>query len=140
MVDRGDFQPFRDEQADEASHDNTTERTEPRPAPKPLTQMLRQPSEAIDKTLSGLDAMLGDLFDQALAHREANTHEVKTLGEALEAAATGWARLPWSAVGVEGEAEANRSAVTVRCLIRADGTVPDSETEPDLVAVLGRSY
>ncbi|MFI5845478.1 proline--tRNA ligase [Catenuloplanes sp. NPDC051500] len=80
------------------------------------------------------------LYDQALAHREANTHEVKTLAEALAASATGWARLPWSAVGTEGEAEANKSAVTVRCLIRPDGTVPDSENEPDLVAVLGRSY
>ncbi|WP_033343867.1 proline--tRNA ligase [Catenuloplanes japonicus] len=94
----------------------------------------------VEAVTAALTADQQALHDQALAHREANTHEVRTLGEALEAAATGWARLPWSAVGVEGEAEANRSAVTVRCLIRADGTPPDSQNEPDLVAVLGRSY
>ncbi|MDR7273321.1 proline--tRNA ligase [Catenuloplanes atrovinosus] len=94
----------------------------------------------VDAVVTALAADQGALYDAALAHREANTHEVKTLSEALEAAATGWARLPWSAVGVEGEAEANKQAVTVRCLIRADGTVPESETEPDLIAVLGRSY
>ena len=41
-----------------------------------------------------------------------------TLDEAIEAAQTGWARVPWDAVGVEGEAKANESAITVRCLIR----------------------
>jgi len=30
--------------------------------------------------------------------------------------------------------------VTVRCLTRADGTVPDSEDEPDLIAYLARAY
>ncbi|HEX5741981.1 MAG TPA: proline--tRNA ligase [Pilimelia sp.] len=80
------------------------------------------------------------LHDQALAARRARTVEVGTLGEALEAAATGWARVPWSAVGAAGEAEANAHGVTVRCLVRADGAVPDSEDEPDLVAVLSRAY
>jgi prolyl-tRNA synthetase len=28
----------------------------------------------------------------------------------------------------------------VRCLVRADGGVPDSEDEPDLVALVGRAY
>ena len=32
------------------------------------------------------------------------------------------------------------SAITVRCLTRADGSVPDSDTEPDLVAYVARSY
>jgi prolyl-tRNA synthetase len=30
--------------------------------------------------------------------------------------------------------------VTVRCLQRSDGTVPDADDEPDLVAIVGRSY
>jgi prolyl-tRNA synthetase len=80
------------------------------------------------------------LYDQALAHRESLTVEVSTLDEAIEAAGTGWARLPWAAVGEAGEARANAAAVTVRCLVRPDGSVPDSEDEPDLVAVLGRAY
>jgi prolyl-tRNA synthetase len=80
------------------------------------------------------------LYDEALARREANTHDVATLADALAVTAEGWARLPWSAVGVEGEANANAEGVTVRCLVRADGSVPDSEDEPDLVAYLARAY
>ncbi|GHD13146.1 type I secretion system permease/ATPase [Tianweitania populi] len=67
MVDRGDFQPFREEPADEASQDDTHAR--PSTASKPLAQMLRGPSEAIDKTLSNLDTMLGELFDQEMLQR-----------------------------------------------------------------------
>ena len=63
-----------------------------------------------------------------------------SVAEAIEAASAGWARLPWSAVGGEGEAELNAQGITVRCLVRADGGVPDSEDEPDLVAVVGRAY
>jgi prolyl-tRNA synthetase len=65
---------------------------------------------------------------------------VKTVDEAIEAAQTGWARVPWSAVGVEGEAKANQSAITVRCLVRPDGGVPDADDEADMVAILARSY
>ena len=50
------------------------------------------------------------------------------------------ARLPWAAVGAEGEARANAQGVTVRCLTRPDGGVPDSEDEPDLLAYLARAY
>ena len=80
------------------------------------------------------------LYDGALAHRESNTVDVKTLGEALEAAQTGWARVPWSAIGAEGEAEANGKAVTVRCLVNPDGSVPESEDAPDVLAILARAY
>jgi prolyl-tRNA synthetase len=80
------------------------------------------------------------LYDEALARREERTTQVRTLDEAMEAAGTGWARVPWSAVGVEGEARANQDAVTVRCLQRPDGSLPDSEDEPDLVAFLSRAY
>jgi prolyl-tRNA synthetase len=80
------------------------------------------------------------LYDDALAFREARTAEVATLGDAIEAAQTGFARVPWSAVGPEGEAEANGKAVTVRCLVRPDGAMPDSEEEPGLVAILARAY
>jgi len=89
------------------------------------------------------DALAADqqrLYDQALALRQARTVEVGTLADAVAAAATGWARVPWSVVGPAGEAEANAQGVTVRCLLRPDGSVPDSDDEPDLVAVLARSY
>jgi prolyl-tRNA synthetase len=57
-----------------------------------------------------------------------------------EATATGWARLPWDVVRGEGEQRLASRAVSVRCLVRADGSLPDSEDEDDLVAVVARSY
>jgi prolyl-tRNA synthetase len=80
------------------------------------------------------------LHDEALARREQGTAEVASIGEAAEAAATGWARIPWSAVGPDGEAKLAEQAVTVRCLLRADGSVPESGDEDGLVAIVGRSY
>jgi prolyl-tRNA synthetase len=89
---------------------------------------------------TALEADQQRLYDDALAFREDNTVDVKTLGDAIEAAQTGWARVPWSAVGADGEAEANGKAVTVRCLIREDGSMPDSDDEAGLVAILARAY
>jgi prolyl-tRNA synthetase len=96
--------------------------------------------EAVAEVLATLDADQQALYNDALAMREGRTVTVRSLDEAIEASSTGWARLPWSAVGVEGEAKANAAGVTVRCLIREDGSVPASEDEPDLVAVLARAY
>jgi hypothetical protein len=89
---------------------------------------------------AALDADQQALYDQALAMRESGTADVTSVDEAIEAAGSGWARLPWSAVGAEGETRANAEGVTVRCLTRADGSVPDTEDEPDLVAYLARAY
>jgi prolyl-tRNA synthetase len=96
--------------------------------------------ETVAAVTAALDADQKALYDDALAFREAATVDVSTLDDALAAAATGWARVPWSAIGVDGEAKANESAITVRCLFRADGSVPASQDEPDLTAILARSY
>jgi prolyl-tRNA synthetase len=80
------------------------------------------------------------LFAEALARREANTAEVTTVEDALEAAKTGFARIPYATLGEAGEDRLASEAVTVRCLQRPDGTVPDADDEPDLVAWVGRSY
>jgi prolyl-tRNA synthetase len=80
------------------------------------------------------------LHDQALARREAASPLVESLDEAREAAAHGWARIPWSVLGEQGEAMLVEHAVTVRCLTRTDGSVPDSGDEPDLIAWVGRAY
>jgi prolyl-tRNA synthetase len=89
------------------------------------------------------DALAEDqqaLYDQALARRESRTVDVSGVGEAAEAAATGWARVPWAALGTDGEARLGEQSLTVRCLVRPDGSVPENDDEPDLVAVVGRSY
>ena len=63
-----------------------------------------------------------------------------TVDEAAEAAQTGFARLPWDVVRGEGEARLAERGVTVRCLTGADGSLPASEDDPDLVAVVARAY
>ncbi len=80
------------------------------------------------------------IFDRALSRREARTVDVTSVADALEAAQHGFVRAPWAAIGEAGEAELNKAAVSVRCLVRADGGVPESQDEPDLVAVIARSY
>jgi prolyl-tRNA synthetase len=96
--------------------------------------------KAVELVRDALEADQQALYDEALRRREDRTADAATLAEASEAAATGWARIPWSAVGVDGEATLNQQALTVRCLTRADGSVPDSEDEPDLIAYVGRAY
>ncbi|MFE6174286.1 proline--tRNA ligase [Streptomyces sp. NPDC056464] len=99
-----------------------------------------------------LDALAGLLptileEDQALLlrrsreRRESRTSEVSTIEEAVEAAtAGGWARLPWATLGEEGEARLAAHAVTVRCLVAEDGSVPDADDAPGNVAVVARAY
>jgi prolyl-tRNA synthetase len=97
-------------------------------------------ADVVSRVLAALEADQQALYDEALAHRESRTVAVDSLAEAIEATTTGWARVPWSEVGAYGETEANSQGVTVRCLVRADGSVPDSEDEPDLFAILARAY
>ncbi|WP_405661698.1 proline--tRNA ligase [Streptomyces sp. RK9] len=81
------------------------------------------------------------LLTQACARRESRTSEVADVGEAVEAAtAGGWARLPWAALGPEGEARLAEHGVTVRCLVAQDGAVPDADDAPGNVAVVARAY
>jgi prolyl-tRNA synthetase len=94
----------------------------------------------VSRVTAALEADQKTLYEEALARQKQRTAEVTSVPEAIEAAATGWARLPWSVVGSEGEAELNAQGITVRCLVGADGGVPGSEDEPDLVAVVGRAY
>jgi prolyl-tRNA synthetase len=80
------------------------------------------------------------MLDLAEAWRDERIIEASTLEDAREAAETQWAKLPWDAVGTEGEAELATSGVTVRCLTRADGSVPESADEKGLVAYIARAY
>jgi prolyl-tRNA synthetase len=101
-------------------------------------------STKVDDVVNAVKSALDDgqkaLYDEALRRREAGTIEASTLDEAIEAAQTGWARISWDKVGVDGEAKLNAQALTVRCLVREDGTVPDRDDEPGMIAVVGRSY
>ncbi len=80
------------------------------------------------------------LYAEALARREDRTVAATTIDEAAEAATTGWATIPWRTVGIDGEARLAESAITVRCLVMPDGSVPTAHEEPDALAVVARSY
>jgi prolyl-tRNA synthetase len=87
-----------------------------------------------------LDAMQSSMLEAALKFRDGATYDVKTVGEAIEAAQEGFARLSWDSVGPHGEAVLKTDAITVRCLQRADGSMPDSDTEKNLVCIVAKSY
>jgi prolyl-tRNA synthetase len=87
-----------------------------------------------------LERQQAALLDEATRLRESRTADVTTLDEARDAATTGWARIAWDAVGVDGEAELAQSGVSVRCLFRDDGTLPESDDERGLIAIAARSY
>jgi prolyl-tRNA synthetase len=80
------------------------------------------------------------MLDDATHRRDENIVEVTTLADAAEAATTGWARLPWAAVGEAGEEELAGQGLTVRCLQKADGSLPRTADEPDVVAYVARAY
>lgn len=80
------------------------------------------------------------LLDQARERRTARTAEVGSVEDAVEAAAAGWARMPWAALGPEGEARLAERGVSVRCLVAEDGSVPAADEQPGNVAVLARAY
>jgi prolyl-tRNA synthetase len=94
----------------------------------------------VPEVAGALDAAQEALLAEALAHRDAHTEGVTSVEEAVEAAAGGFAVVPWRAVGPDGEARLAASGVTVRCLQRPDGGLAQSDDEPDLVAVAGRAY
>ncbi len=76
----------------------------------------------------------------ATQSQNARIAAVSTVEEAVEACTAGWATIPWSTLGEEGEARLAESAISVRCLQREDGSVPERDDEENLVAFVGRSY
>jgi prolyl-tRNA synthetase len=81
-----------------------------------------------------------DLYARALEWRDVNTLDVPSVVEAIDVAQTGFAKLSWDLVGASEEAQMNNEAVTVRCLQRADGSIPESELENDLLCIVAKSY
>ena len=113
-----------------------------------VTLVRRDTGEKVTRPILGLAAaaaellevVQADLLAAATRRRDAATRDVATVDEALEAAQEGFARLAWSAVGEAGEDRLNAEAVSVRCLTRPDGSVPESIDEAGLLAIVARSY
>jgi prolyl-tRNA synthetase len=87
-----------------------------------------------------VDQVQADMLADAIARRDAVTADVATIGDATDAAQDGFARLPWGLVRGDGEAELAGKGITVRCLMGADGALPASDDDDDLVAVVARAY
>jgi prolyl-tRNA synthetase len=97
-------------------------------------------AEVVHRVTNLLLLVQSELLANATTSRDERIAEVTTVEDAAKAATTGWAKLPWDVVRGEGEARLAQDAVTVRCLQRADGSVPDADDEPGLVAFVARSY
>ncbi|MZD03762.1 proline--tRNA ligase [Streptomyces sp. SID5785] len=81
------------------------------------------------------------LLRRSRERRVSRTSDVGTVEEAVEAtAAGGWARIPWADLGPDGEARLAEHGASVRCLLTADGAVPDADEAPGNVAVVARAY
>ncbi|MFW3170584.1 proline--tRNA ligase [Geodermatophilus sp. CPCC 206100] len=80
------------------------------------------------------------LLAEARARLDERTVDAATAEDALAAAQEGWARVPWDRLGTEGEARLAERGVTVRCLVRPDGGLPDGDDEPGALAVVARAY
>ncbi len=113
-----------------------------------VTVVRRIPGEYTTVALAAVadtvvDALARDqaaLLAEATRRRDERTVDVDTVEDAAAAAATGWARIAWSTLGVAGEETLSQRGVTVRCLVREDGGVPDAGDDAGLVAVVARAY
>ncbi|MGE3619688.1 MAG: proline--tRNA ligase [Acidimicrobiia bacterium] len=99
------------------------------------------PVEQVTARVPGLlEEIQGDLLAAATRRRDERTVDAASVEEAVEGAKAGFARVAWDLLRDGGEARLAQDAITVRCLLRPDGGVPDAEDEPGLVAVVARSY
>ncbi len=105
-----------------------------------LTKLPTPVAEAGAVATTTLDEVHSSLLAEATEFRDARIHDVSTLGEVGEAAAAGWARLPYDIVGENGETVLAESAITIRCLTRPDGTCPETVDEKGLIAYAARAY
>src|SRR5690606_15111131 len=99
------------------------------------------PLEGAEQRVAALVATIqSEMLERATIRRDERTADVGSIEEAIEAGKVGFARVPWDAIKDGGEDRLAQDAITVRCLQRADGGLPDSEDEPDLIAIVARSY
>ncbi len=94
--------------------------------------------------LGAVHKLLADIQQTMLEHAQSAlasaTVETSSLDTAIDAAQVGFARVSLALVTGADPSLLAAQAVTVRCIERADGTVPMTEDEPDLFAILARAY
>lgn len=97
-------------------------------------------AEVAARTPTMLAAIQQAMFDEALRFREASVSDATTVDDAAEAGRAGVARIAWDTLGTDGERTLLDHGVSVRCLQREDGSIPEADDEPGLVAIVARAY
>jgi prolyl-tRNA synthetase len=87
-----------------------------------------------------LEAEQAELLRQATELRDRLTRPVHTLQQAAEQARDGAARLPWTALGPEGERRLLEDGISVRCLVREDDEPVDDPHGDGVEAIVARAY
>jgi prolyl-tRNA synthetase len=99
---------------------------------------------ALDGVADEVRALTGRIQTQMLsaatARRDDFISDCATIDEAREVAQTGVARVPWEVVGAAGEADLAAGGLTVRCLQRSDGSLPESDDDAGALAYVARAY
>ena len=96
--------------------------------------------DAAAAATAGVQSVHAALFTQATEALASGTADVDNLEEAMDAARTGFARLPWAACGPEGERRLNSAGFSVRCLTEPDGSIPETTDDDNLCAIVARAY
>ena len=96
---------------------------------------------SLDAAVADMAALLeriqADLLADSRRRREEATTDVEDLA-AIDG--PGMFRLPWAAIGDDGEEQLAERGYTVRCLVRPDGGLPASRDEDGLVAYVAKAY
>jgi prolyl-tRNA synthetase len=87
-----------------------------------------------------LDRQQAELLRQATALRDRLTGRAATLSEAVELARSGAVRIPWAAVGADGERRLLDAGISVRCLVREDGAIAAEPDADGVEAIVARAY
>jgi prolyl-tRNA synthetase len=95
---------------------------------------------AVDEVQRLARRMQTDMLAAATARRDAFLSDCSTAEQARDVAQTGVARVPWKSIGVAGEESLAADGVTVRCLQRGDGGLPDGDDDIGAVAYIARAY
>ncbi|MGO9343703.1 MAG: proline--tRNA ligase [Acidimicrobiales bacterium] len=113
-----------------------------------VTVVRRDSGERDELSLTGVaarvDRLLEDSQIQMLARARTFLDErlvdTSAIDDAIDAARTGFARIPMTLLREGGEQRLAAEGVTVRCMVTPDGGLPKDRDDPESVAVVGRAY
>jgi prolyl-tRNA synthetase len=81
-----------------------------------------------------------ELLRQATTLRDRLVRPVGTIEEAAEQARDGAARMPWAALGRQGERRLLEDGISGRCLVDEDNKPVDGPGSDDVDAIVARTY